>query len=205
MKRILYFMLIALATLLSSEVTFAKSGASRARQYFAKDAEEIGSGSYSGPRYLALHYGQFVNSTAYKWGKKDSEKSVGQRTYGVTYRVGEWVNSMDLLFRGEFCDYEADGFYNQKLSFSPVVTFPDAKAGFPLYFGAGAGMGVFFRQMEKESSLTFDYQLVMGARFNNIYDGFGFSIETGLKNHLSLLSDGQFNGTFLAAGAVFEF
>jgi hypothetical protein len=45
----------------------------------------------------------------------------------------------------------------------------------------------------------------MGVRFENIYEGAGFLIEGGLKNHLHLLTDGQFNGTYLAGGMVFVF
>lgn len=186
-----------------------ETGRKRAQRYFAKDAEErspaSSDASSGGSRYLAIHYGQFMNSTAYKWGEPAKENNVGLRTYGVTYRIGEWVRSMDLLLRVEFGDYNVDNFYNQKLSFSTLVAFPDANSGFPLYFGAGIGGGVYFRQMNKESSLTFDYQLIMGARFMDIYDGVGFFVETGLKNHLHILSDGQFNGTFLSGGAVFEF
>jgi hypothetical protein len=47
--------------------------------------------------------------------------------------------------------------------------------------------------------------LVAGARFLNVIDTMGFMIETGLKNHIHLLSDGQFNGVFVNVGTVFTF
>ncbi|MCB0369349.1 MAG: hypothetical protein KDD45_07815, partial [Bdellovibrionales bacterium] len=92
-----------------------------------------------------------------------------------------------------------------KMSILPVLIFPEASSKFPLYFGVGAGLGVFFKQVQDESNVSFDYQLFMGARFFNVYGSTGFFIETGLKNHLHITSDGQFNGSYLAAGAVFTF
>src|SRR5690606_23751512 len=46
--------------------------------------------------YLALHVGTFLSDNAYHWGLPDSQENVGRWQFGVTYRVGEWVNSMDL-------------------------------------------------------------------------------------------------------------
>jgi hypothetical protein len=86
-----------------------------------------------------------------------------------------------------------------------MIFFPDANSRFPLYFGGGAGLGVFFKQLENESALSFDYQLVAGARFFDLIDNFGLMIETGMKNHILLFSDGQFNGVFLTVGGVFNF
>ena len=206
--------LISLYILISSVTVWANKseqpvvGRKAAQTYFQKrePAEESGSSSNgSSARYLALHFGTYTSSVAYKWGGDEKLEDIATRSYGVTYRVGEWTNSMDLQFRIDFNDFEIDDQYIQKLSFIPMVTFPDAASNFPLYFGAGIGAGVFFRQINKESSLSLDYQLLMGARFLDIYNGAGFFIETGLKNHLHILSDGQLNGTFLSGGAVFEF
>jgi hypothetical protein len=61
------------------------------------------------------------------------------------------------------------------------------------------------KQIADESILALDYSLVAGARFLNVIDTMGFMIETGLKNHIHLLSDGQFNGVFVNVGTVFTF
>ena len=74
-----------------------------------------------------------------------------------------------------------------------------------LYFGFAAGPGIFFKQLEDESSLSLDYQLFLGLRLFNIFDSTGFYIESGLRNHLHITSDGQLNGTYFGAGAVFTF
>jgi hypothetical protein len=124
---------------------------------------------------------------------------------GVTYRVGEWVNSMDLGFRAEYTTYHVDNKSAAKLSFMPVITFPDAAARFPLYFGAGLGLGIFTTQLDGESALSLDYSLFLGTRFFDIFRNVGFFLEFGLKNHLFLTSDGQFNGVFVAMGPAFTF
>lgn len=159
----------------------------------------------SDAHYLALHIGTFVSDNAYQWGGKDSVSNVGRTNLGVTYRVGEWTNSMDLAVRIDWLQYALEEGRPSKLSFAPVVMFPDATSKFPLYFGGGAGLGIFMTQVSRESSLSLDYQIFAGARFFNIFDNTGFFVEGGMKNHLLLLSDGQFNGTYAAAGAIFSF
>lgn len=175
-----------------------------------QESQSASSGFPSGPsdHYLALHFGKMMSSTAYEWGMPSKQTDVGDFTAGITYRVGEWKNSMDLNLRFDFIQFKVDGSGEPKplkMSILPLITFPDASSKFPLYFGFGAGPGVFFRQTDEEASLALDYQLIAGARFFDVFENAGFFIETGLKNHLQLWNSGQFNGTFLSAGAVFTF
>lgn len=155
--------------------------------------------------YLAVHVGGYVSDTAYKWGTPHSEKDVGNLNLGVTYRLGEWINAADFAIRIDYSTYEVQSKSASKLSFIPVIMFPDASSKFPLYFGVGAGLGVFVKQLSGESALAVDYQLLLGARFFDLINNAGFFVEAGLKNHLMMLSDGQFNGTFVAVGSVFTF
>jgi hypothetical protein len=194
-------------------------GRGAASKYFGQrnpDAEEEGqsmeikNSNSSGPidHYLALHVGKMMSSTSYEWGNPSKQTDVGDYTVGLTYRMGEWRNSMDLNLRIDFIQYKVDGMGEQKplkMSIIPLITFPDATSKFPLYFGFGAGPGVFFKQTDDEASLSLDYQLIAGARFFDVFENSGFFIESGLKNHLQLWNSGQYNGTFLAAGAVFTF
>jgi hypothetical protein len=118
--------------------------------------------------------------------------------------VDQW-SGFDVNIKADFTEYEVDEVRPTKMSAMPLLTFPRSDSGFPLYFGFGAGLGVFFTQVEAESNLSFDYQLIAGVRFINLSGRFGLFFEYGLKNHLHLLSDGQVNGTFLSGGAVFSF
>jgi len=155
--------------------------------------------------YLAIHVGSFLSDNAYKWGAPDNQSNVGSYNFGVTYRMGEWVNSMDLLFRFDVSRMNLAEGGVTKFGVLPLITFPDASSRFPLYFGAGIGLGVFGNQIAGESALTLDYQLLGGARFFNVWGETGIFVEGGIKNHLFLFSDGQFNGTFIATGLVFTF
>lgn len=195
--------------LMFASAAFAQApvvGRDAAARYFQKDSSQ--SSSLAGPNdhYLALHVGRYMDSQSYDWGQNGKEDGSGKNTYGVTYRIGEWYNSMDLALRLDYGEYAlANDERPTKLSFMPLITFPDATSRFPLYFGAGVGLGVFFKQASAKSALSLDYQLVAGARFFNIFENTGFFIEAGLKNHLLILSSGQLNGTFLATGLVFTF
>ncbi|MCM2282326.1 MAG: hypothetical protein NDI61_10840 [Bdellovibrionaceae bacterium] len=159
----------------------------------------------SAAHYLAIHLGTFVSDDAYKWGRQSRVSDVGNLTAGVTYRVGEWVNSMDLALRLDFSTYDLPAGEATKISVLPVVLFPDANSQFPLYFGGGVGAGIMAKTTDGESALALEYQLLLGARFFEVVESTGFFVEAGIKNHLHLFSDGQFNGQFIAAGAVFTF
>lgn len=202
--------LVLILPLLVSSFAFAQDsrpevGRDAAARYFQKrtPAETFSGGSSS--HYLALHFGRYMGTQSYEWGKNGQEDDVGGNSFGVTYRVGEWQNSMDLNLRIDYSEFTLAGEKTSKISFLPLFTFPDANSRFPLYFGAGLGMGVFFKQVDTKSALSLDYQLILGARFFDIFENTGFFIEAGLKNHVHLLSSGQLNGTFLASGLVFTF
>src|SRR5690606_36336616 len=90
----------------------APVGKQRAAEYFQQRkptpaAPTYDSSSSGDPRYLALHIGTFLDGDAYKWGS-GNQSDVGKLNIGVTYRIGEWVNSMDFLFRTEFTSYSLD-------------------------------------------------------------------------------------------------
>jgi hypothetical protein len=206
--RCAFIALIAIFIVQNARAEAPVVGRGAAAKYFEKRApnnEDSSRWSTPGARLLSLHVGSYSQSTAYVWNGKGKQTGVGRSSYGVTYRVAEWQNSMDMHIRIDFNEYRLGDKTATKMSFMPLVLFPDSSANFPLYFGAGIGAGVYFKQVEDESNLALDYQLVTGARFTNLFEGTGFFIEGGLKNHLHLLSDGQFNGTFLAGGLVFTF
>lgn len=156
-------------------------------------------------RYLTLHMGMFVNDKSYRWGSRSHDTNVGTGMFGVTYRVGEWKSSMDLLLRAELLSYNVDGEHPLKLSFMPIIAFPDSRSDFPLYFGVGAGAGIFFKQVSDSSDLSIDYAVVMGSRFPHLFGDAGLFVETGVKGQFFLLSQGQQQGVYLLAGGVFVF
>lgn len=205
--KIFLTMILHLVIFLSSSA-FAEQpvvGRAAAAKYFQKrsPAQNLFTGGDS--HYLALHFGKYMNTQSYEWSKVGQEDGVGDKNFGLTYRIGEWQNSMDLNLRVDYAEFALAGENASKITFMEIVTFPDAAAKFPLYFGAGLGLGVFTKQIEKKSPVSFDYQLILGARFFEVYENTGFFIEAGFKNHFHLLSSGQLNGTFLASGLVFTF
>jgi hypothetical protein len=192
------FLLFSTAQLGSAQ----EVGRKAAEKYFQEDARK--SPSAIGDNLLLLHLGRYVNSQAYDWGATAEVGDVGAANYGVTYLFDEW-HGLDLNIRMDFSEYNVQSNRALKLALLPLWTFPRADTRFPLYFGLGGGVGIFLQQLNNKSNLSFDYQLVMGARFMDLTPGFGAFIEFGLKNHLHILTNGQFNGTAFSAGAVFTF
>lgn len=176
-------------------------GRAAAQKYFVKSENAP---SFGNSRLLSLHFGGYLRSKAYQWGSSSTFERAGVQTTGVTYKVGEWTQAMDLNLRIDYMQYEFENSKPIKISFLPLLTFPDSATEFPIYFGIGAGPGIFISQMERESNLSLDYQLIFGVRWLDIWHQSGFFIESGIKDHIHLLSDGQFMSQFLTAGAVFR-
>src|SRR6185312_1970003 len=191
--------------------SFAKAdqphvGRKAAAKYFQGETNQTdptaASSSGSTSHMLMLGVGAFVSSHAYNWDNGDS--NAGRASYGITYLLDTWA-SMDVNLRLDFNEYQLQDTHPIKLSILPLLTFPMAESKFPVYFGVGAGPGVFFKQANGYSNLSIDYQLVAGVRFFDLYENLGAFAEFGLKNHILLTSGGQFNGTALTVGAVFTF
>lgn len=138
-------------------------------------------------------------------GRSGKETDIAKFGIDLTYRISQYNNLLDQAVRVSYNEYEPITKKATKMSFMYALTLPDAGSKFPLYFGFAAGPGIFFKQLEDESSLSLDYQLFLGLRLFNIFDSTGFYIESGLRNHLHITSDGQLNGTYFGAGAVFTF
>jgi hypothetical protein len=197
-----------------SQLTWAagpapKVGRRAAAKYFsdAPPSREVASTEDSSSDVdglLMLHVGGYSSSTSYAWKDSNKRTGVGKATYGVTYLFDQW-GGLDVNVRFDFNEYKVDEESATKLSVMPLWTFPRAQTKFPLYFGFGAGAGVFFTQLQDESNLSLDYQLVLGIRMIDLYENLGAFVEFGMKNHIHVLSDGQFNGMPLSAGAVFTF
>jgi hypothetical protein len=182
----------------------------RAAEKYMGPKSESSSGSVppigTRERYLAIHAAFFPADSAFKWGESDRSDGVGRFNAGVTYRIGEWVNTMDLALRFEYTSFRlAEGSASKLSVMFPVVMFPDANSRFPLFFGGALGFGIFGSQLSKESALSLDYSIFGGIRLFDVYQNLGFLIEGGIKNHVHVLSDGQFNGTYAAVGMAFAF
>ena len=197
------FIFSSLGLISSSRADAPRVGRKAAQKYFEEGVEKTRQ-VLENYNILMLHLGQYIDSQAYEWGPSAKVDGAGAANYGVTYLLDEW-HGLDANIRVDFSEYNISNNRAVKISFLPLVTFPRADSRFPLYFGVGGGLGVFMQQISNKSNLSFDYQLIMGARFTDISPGFGAFVEYGLKNHLHLLSNGQFNGTILTGGAVFTF
>ena len=192
-----------------------KVGRSAAARYFQneKAAERRGLANESESsstnqrkeHYMAIGIGTFSESTAYNWGQSGKEEKIGKWGADLTYRFAEQEYLFDQALKVSYVQFGPANQEASKLSFLYAVTLPEAGSKFPLYFGAAGGLGLYLKQLEKESVISLDYQLYLGLRAFNIFDTMGLFVEGGLRNHLHVTSDGQFNGTFLSLGSVFVF
>lgn len=167
---------------------------------FPSTIESLGSEDH----YMALGISSYTSSKAYKWGV-NNEEEVAKTGIDMTYRLTQDYELFDEVIRVSYNTYKPAGQKASKMSFLYGMTFPDATSKFPLYFGFAVGPGIFFNQIDGESTVALDYQMFLGLRLFNLFERTGFFVEGGIKNHLHLTSDGQLNGTYVSAGAVFTF
>lgn len=196
--------------LLSSSLAWTQQpvvGRDAAAKYFGQRQPQAESEVVSDltDHFLGLHLGTQLATEAYEWGQRGREDGVGRLSFGLTYKFDSWGPRADSNLRVDFNEFELKGEKPLKMSLMPLITFPESSSKFPMYFGAGAGVGVFFKQLREETPITLDYQLIVGVRFFDVFENSGFFIETGMKNHLQILTSGQVNSTFLAGGALFTF
>jgi hypothetical protein len=196
----------------SKPAASSEAGSKKADQYFktrkstaakpaAAPTEEAS--STQPPHYMAIHFGTFFSDEHYNWAQ--GSNNLHNLNAGVTYRLGEWVNSMDFAIRVEYTNYAFDYYSAKEISIVPIITFPDASSHFPLYVGGGVGLGLFTQQVPERSPVALDWQIFGGVRVLNIWDKVGVMVESGMKNHVLIGSPGQFNGVFVNVGAVFVF
>ena len=215
MNSALFKVFFVLLILFGARLSFAnapKVGRTAAAKYFQKNtdapavertmASEVLSAD---DRFLGLGVSSYTKSEAHQWGTSNREDSIGKLGIDLTYRLSSYNNLLDYSLKVSYNEYEPALQKASKLSFLYAVTLPDAGSRFPLYFGAAAGAGVFFSQLSGESPVTLDYQLFLGLRLFDLFDKMGLYVEGGLKNHVQLTSDGQLNGTYVGAGAIFTF
>lgn len=167
---------------------------------FPTSIESLGSDDH----FMAIGVSSYTSSKAYKW-KINNEEDVGKSGLDMTYRLTQEYQLFDEVIRVSYNTYRPAGDKASKMSFLYGLTFPDATSRFPLYFGIAAGPGIFFKQLDGESTIALDYQMFLGLRLFNLFESTGFFVEGGIKNHLHLTSDGQLNGTYVSAGAIFTF
>lgn len=201
-------------------------GRKAAQKYFQSDKKRKTQRfmSFSGTRYFNIHYGRFTESTTYSWGEPSTNENeqVGTHQLGVTYLLGSWADAMDLSLRLDFMKFDFGPQKNTKenkesdkdqqvktrplkMAILTFFSFPRFETGFPVYLGFAVGPGVFYKQLDGYSSLTLDYQAVLGVRLINVWRGMGLFVETGVKNHVHVLTKGQFDSLFLSAGTSFTF
>lgn len=179
------------------------------RRSTASNDNDSAPSSYSGKQlqdhFMALGFGTFSDGTSYNWAHNGKDEKIGKWGADVTYRFAEQEYLFDESLRISYNQYKPAEQDTSKLSLLYAITFPEAASQFPIYFGAAGGLGVYLKQIDQESLISFDYQLYLGLRAFNLFDSVGFYVEGGMRNHLHITSDGQFNGTFLSLGTIFNF
>ena len=180
------------------------TGKSAAMKYFTGDAKKqistrnpAGSGEVPSQKILAVAVGSLINSKNYNW----SEENFSGWNVEAFYQSAG-TGYFGQGFHLEMQKFAADNTELTKLSFLVSLTFP-RRLSFPVYLGLAAGPGYFLKQQENESDFTFDYKAYLGLRLHQVNSQ--YFVQSGVKNHVHVLSDGQFVGWFVSSGVAYTF
>ena len=160
-------------------------------------------------RFIGLMAGHSLTSSAYNWGDKqcsDKCKGVGRLQTGLIYGTRLNWKSVDLLWRSTVHFFNLKDEY-EPMSFSvkPTLVFPEFRSQIPVYFGVGAGIGMFIKQAFETSAISIDLDMFAGFRWSNLLGPIGFFAEFGLQSKIFLLHRGRFNSGYAAAGLGVNF
>ncbi len=184
----------------------ADTGRSAALKYFSPNAKRqasvrgpasSSSSSLQGDQILAVAVGSLINTKSYNWGDESTPGWNVEAFY-------QWAGS-GVFGQGVHLEMQKFALADEeltKLSFLYSLTFP-RRLSFPVFIGVAAGPGYFLKQQENESHFAFDYKAYLGLRLNQAHSQ--YFVQSGVKNHVNVLSDGQFIGWFVSSGVAYTF
>jgi hypothetical protein len=183
----------------------APTGRAAALKYFSSQAKqqvvtrspsEVGL-SLGGQRLLAVAVGSLINSRSYNW-TEESAPGWNVELFYQSASEGYFAKGFHL----ELQKFAIDQQELSKVAFLYSFTFP-RRLSFPVYIGVAAGPSYFIRQSQNESHFAFDYKAYLGLRLHQKHSQ--YFIQSGVKNHVHVLSDGQFVGWFISSGVAYTF
>ena len=199
------FLCISIGALDSSQA--AQTGKQAAMKYFTAKrrpadapstvSSRAGSKKGGGDELLALSVGTLVNGEGYQWAECDFS-GWGVELFYQKPSTGTFLKGYHL----ELQNFSVGEQEFSKVSFLLSFSFPQSLS-FPVYIGVAAGPGMFLQQQEGESEFAFDYKGYFGLRFDEANSQ--YFLQTGVKNHIHMLSDGQFIGWFVSSGVAYKF
>lgn len=182
----------------------AEVGKSAAMKYFTTEAKEqkstrgpASSSSLAGDRILAFSFGSLIQSKSYDWAG-DAIPGWNVEAFYQWAQSGVFGKGIHLELQ-KFAVQEEE---LTKLSVLYSLTFP-RRLSFPVYLGVAFGPGYFLKQREGESEFAFDYKTYLGLRLHQ--QNAQYFVQSGVKNHVHVLSDGQFIGWFVSSGVAYTF
>ena len=139
---------------------------------------------YSGsPRSLSIYGGGTLTGKT----KNKSIKSLSTKIIGFDQRLQDYPALGDLNIKTELNFITIQDKPVTVIQISPTFSTPDIRSGFPLYVGAGAGVGLSPDMIiESKMPLFLNAQIFSGIRFVDWYKNAGFKLEVNMKMETSL-------------------
>ena len=173
------------------------------RNYFSSRKPNVESHQGS-PRHLGLYLGTSLYGETTD---QDTFNPFSSFVFGLSQRISEYPAIGDLSIRVELLSMKfADKKREWLVDVVPVFSLPDVRSGFPVYVGAGGGLGLFPRHIvRKEPVLSFNARLFAGVRVLDWYENMGFFGEVSVKTQFPVYDAKLYMEVLLTFGSLFSF
>ena len=173
------------------------------RNYFSSRKPNVQSHQGS-PRHLALYLGTSLYSETTDQDVLNPFSSV---FFGLSQRIEEFSAIGDLNIRVELLSMQfADKKREWLVDVTPVFSLPDVRSGFPVYVGAGGGVGLFPRHIvRKKPALSLNVRFFAGMRVIDWYENVGFLGEVSVKMHFPFYDTKLYMEVLVTLGSLFSF
>lgn len=149
--------------------------------YFAKRKAEGSYSNYSRNFILSLGTAFYRESTEQSFKPFSSNMLSFNQKIKEIYHFGDF-NLHISLFSSQMRKQRAT-----LIEITPRISIPEIRTAFPLYIGAGVGMGLYpYHIVRKLPSLSINSHLFIGLRFFDLYHNLGLSAEIILRVHSPL-------------------
>ena len=133
-------------------------------------------------------------------------KPVSSGFLSFTQNVREIKDLGDVQLRASLLASQLEEGKEVSLELSALLTFPEIRSQFPIFFGMGFGLGFYpFYILEDIPSFSFHSPFLLGIRLFEIYHNLGVGAELNLRIHFPMSERQFYLETTLQFQIIFQF
>lgn len=137
--------------------------------------------------------------------KKFKGRSFSSFLMGFQQQIGSAPLLEDLYLKTEIQNFHLKRGRATQINITGAFSRPGWEKGFPVYVGAGGGLGFYpFHILKGRSFASLNAQFFTGLRLLNLYENLGLNLELSLHLHYPFSEQELYMDVFAGLGAFFS-